>query len=324
MRQAILKLLLEREGQYVSGEEISTKLSVSRTAIWKQINIIKEKGYIIESSPRVGYRLLERPDILVPEELKILLPTPGFVREIHVYDQLSSTNDLAKKMAAEGAGEGTVVIAEQQLKGRGRMGRPWFSRPGSGLWFSLILRPDIPPYQAPRLIFVIAVAVCRALRLHTALEAAIKWPNDILISGKKVCGILTEMSAEIDKLDYVVAGIGINVRFTELSPELRETAIALEEAGAKNLRRTNLLMSVLKELETEYKSYLTAGFPGVLKRWRQYDCTLGHEVMVSSQEESYSGRAVDINEEGCLMVKTTQGEIHTVVVGDVSLRRISK
>lgn len=321
MKKAILQILLDQEGRYVSGEEISSKLAVSRTAIWKHINILKENGYIIESSPRQGYRLVEKPDIIVPEELKILLPDAALGQEFYYFREVSSTNDLAKKMASEGAPEGSVVVAEQQLKGRGRMGRPWASPPGSGLWFSLILRPEIPPYHAPRLIFVIAVAVCRAIRQISGLQAAIKWPNDILFKGKKLCGILTEMSAEIDQLNYIVAGIGVNVKSVEYPPELADTAISLEEGGSRPFRRVNLLVCILQELEIEYGSFLTDGIEAVLERWRELNCTLGYEVTVSSKEETYSGTALDLNEDGCLLVKTEQGEVRIVMVGDVSLRR---
>ncbi|MBZ4652757.1 MAG: birA [Peptococcaceae bacterium] len=322
MKQAILQMLIENQGEYVSGEQISKTLHVTRTAIWKQINNLKQEGYEIDSSPRLGYRLLSRPDILKPEEIKIGLATEILGRELYVFEQVNSTNDLAKKKAAEGASHGTVVVADQQLSGRGRLGRPWASPPGTGLWFSVVLRPPLKPFLAPQLIFVSAVAVCRAIRDYTGLPVTIKWPNDILFSGKKVCGILTELSAEIDIINYVVVGIGINVNqeMADFPPELQEKAISLAVAGNTTYNRVGLLKAILKELEKEYEIYLTEGFPAVLKHWRSLTSTLGQEVMVSSTEESFSGIAEDINEEGCLVVRTKEGKLRSVMVGDVSLR----
>ncbi|QNB45981.1 biotin--[acetyl-CoA-carboxylase] ligase [Thermanaerosceptrum fracticalcis] len=322
MKQAILQMLIENQGEYVSGEQISKTLHVTRTAIWKQIKNLKQEGYEIDSSPRLGYRLLSRPDILKPEEIKIGLATEILGRELYVFEQVNSTNDLAKKKAAEGASHGTVVVADQQLSGRGRLGRPWASPPGTGLWFSVVLRPPLKPFLAPQLIFVSAVAVCHAIRDYTGLPVTIKWPNDILFSGKKVCGILTELSAEIDIINYVVIGIGINVNqeMADFPPELQEKAISLAVAGNTKYNRVGLLKAILKELEKEYEIYLTEGFPAVLKHWRSLTSTLGQEVMVSSTDETFTGVAEDINGEGCLLVRTEDGNVRSVMVGDVSLR----
>ena len=322
MKEAILQMLIENQGEYVSGEKISKTLHVTRTAIWKQINNLKQEGYEIDSSPRLGYRLLSRPDILRPEEIKIGLGTKILGREIYAFEQVDSTNDLAKKKAAEGVSHGTVVVADRQLKGRGRLGRPWASPPGSGLWLSVVLRPPLKPFLAPQLIFVSAVAVCRSIRDYTGLSATIKWPNDILLNGKKVCGILTELSAEIDIINYIIIGIGINVNqeMDHFPPELQEKAISLAWAGKTKYNRVGLMQAVLKELEKEYELYLTEGFSAVLKHWRSLNSTLGQEVMVSSTGESFRGIAEDINEEGCLMVRTKEGKLCSVMVGDVSLR----
>lgn len=325
MKQGILKLLLEREGQYISGEEISNYFNVSRTAIWKQIKTLKEAGYIIDSSPRQGYKLLEKPDIVVPEEIRILLDTKIFGNKVYVYDSLDSTNDMAKKMASQGAEEGTIITAERQLKGKGRLGRSWVSDPGAGIWFSVVFRPQIKPYHASRLTFVIAVAVCKALRKSTGLPIMIKWPNDLLLEKKKICGILTELSAEIDQINYIVAGIGVNVNQgkEDFPPEIRDTAGSLAGLSGHTYRRTPILTAILKELEEHYLMFLKGEFPQIVNLWREMSCTLGNEVYVSSKEEQFFGFALDVNEEGHLLVKTKDGKIRQVMAGDVSLRRLT-
>lgn len=327
MKQGILKLLLDKSGQFVSGEEISEGFKVSRTAVWKQINNLKEAGYHIESSPRQGYRLVSKPDVLIPEEMGILLEenTRIFGKRFYSYESLDSTNDLAKKLASQGEAEGTVIASDAQLKGRGRRGRPWSSAPGLGLWFSVIFRPDIKPASASQLTFVIAVAVCRALRKISGLPIAIKWPNDLLLENRKVCGILTELSAEIDQINYVVAGIGINVNHKEgdFAPELKAIAGSLALFSGKSYRRVEVLAEILKELEAEYLLFLQKGFPKTADNWREYNCTLGEEVLVVSGEEQFTGIAVDVNAGGHLLVKTQGGLIREVMAGDVSLRRLT-
>jgi len=322
MKQEILRLLIESRGKFISGEEISRRMSVSRTAIWKQINNLKDEGYVIESVHRQGYRLLEYPDTINKEELKLRLGTEIFGRAVHVYEEVSSTNDFAKKLAAEGAPEGTIVIAERQLQGKGRMGRAWVSPAQKGIWFTFVLRPRLLPSLATQLIFVSAVGVCRALRKFTGLDVTIKWPNDLVISGKKVCGILTELSAEIDMINYVVVGVGINSNHKEddFPDDIKEKAVSLAIAAGRNFRRTDLLVEILRELEDEYKNYLKYGFDEVIARWKELNSTLGQEVMVSSGEERYNGIARNINDDGCLLVERTDGTLSVVMVGDVSVR----
>jgi len=322
MKKEILKLLLDNAGRFVSGEEISERFQVSRTAIWKHINSLKNAGYDIEALPRQGYRLKELPDVLNPEEVELSLKTRLLGRELHIYPELSSTNELAKKLAGEGSPEGTIVLAERQLRGRGRMGRSWHSPAEKGLWFTVILRPDIKPYLASQLIFVAAVGVCRALRKVTGLEVGIKWPNDLLVDGKKVCGILTELGAEIDMLNYIVLGIGININQSEedFAPELAASAASLRQLSHRSYRRLEVLQEVLYQLETVYEQYLQEGFPCILQAWKELNCTLGQRVEVITRDEIYQGIAEDLNEDGSLLVRDEKGEIRTVVVGDISIR----
>lgn len=321
MKKDILKLLLEHQHCYLSGEEISGILGVSRTAVWKQINNLKEDGYTIESAHSQGYRLIGKPELITAEELLIHLDSE-FIKEIHIFAEIASTNDFAKIKAGEGAPEATLVVAEKQSSGRGRMSRPWISPASSGLWFSLVLRPPMMPAQAAQLTFLSAVVVCLAIREFTGMEATIKWPNDVMLDGKKICGILTELSAEIDIINYVVAGIGVNVNQhkEDFPSDLSAKATSLLIASGQTYRRVELLAHILKTYDIVYREYQQKGFTYILEKWRELNSTLGHTVNVISQQEKYYGQAVDIDEEGQLVVMTPEKELRYVMVGDVSIR----
>lgn len=322
MKKEILGVLMKNSGEYISGEELSVRLNVSRTAIWKQINSLKEAGYVIDSKPNRGYRLVSSPDILQQSELMLKLKTSWLGHNLQIFDELPSTNDLAKGLASEGAVEGTVIIAEKQTKGRGRIGRPWESPAKKGLWFSVILHPMLEPQLASQLIFVAAVGICRALREQTALDIMIKWPNDLLYEGKKICGILAEMSAEIEQLNHIVLGIGLNVNQEEedFSPEIVKLATSLNLAAGKKYRRVDILAAILLHLEEAYSEYQEQGFPAILKAWESLNCTLGREVKVVTREESFQGLAEGLAKDGSLLVRRKSGEIEKVIVGDISLR----
>lgn len=320
MKREILKLLLENQGRYVSGEEISNILNVSRTAIWKHMNSLKEDGYSIDSLQKLGYCLGELPDIISPEEISLRLDS-GFYKDIHFYRDTTSTNDMAKTIAGRGAPEGTILLAEKQSSGRGRMGRVWVSNYGDGIWLSLILRPPIMPSHAPQITFVTAVAACQAVREHTGLDVTIKWPNDLMINGKKICGILTELSAEIDLVNHIVVGVGVNVNQDEkgFPEELQKTATSLSLVSGRSYRRIELLVDMLKKYAEIYYQYINNGFFPILQLWKKLNSTLGQEVQVISQEETYYGTAIDIDENGQLLVNTN-GTIKSVLAGDVSIR----
>lgn len=322
MKKSILELLIFNKDTFLSGEEISNKLAVSRTAIWKQINGLKEEGYVIESVPRKGYKLLSMPDIFMKEEILINLKTKEIGQNLYVYDEVETTNSIAKKLAAEGSANGTVVVAEKQTKGKGRLNRYWESPKGKGIWFSIVLKPAIKPFLAPQLTFVSAVAVCRALRKTTGLEVYIKWPNDIVCMGRKLCGISTELNAEIDIINYIVVGIGLNVKqdINDFPEELTEKAISLKMADEKEYRRAEVLEDILYEFESEYQQYLESGFAGVLQHWRELNTTIGKDVIVISLDERYKGTAIDVDEEGYLLVQNEEG-LQRVIAGDVSIRR---
>ena len=319
MKQAIAQLLITQKGKYISGEEISKLLAISRTAVWKHINSLKEEGYQIMAAPRRGYCLVESPDLLSVVEIKTGLETKKLGQNLLCFPLVDSTNEVVKREAAAGAPEGTVVVAEQQEQGKGRLGRQWVSSPGMGLWFSVLLRPEIIPAQAAQLTFVSAVAVCRALRAVTGLPLLIKWPNDILLGRQKVCGILTELSAEIEGVDYVVVGIGINVnqRPEEFPLELRDTAVSLAMGAKHSFSRAELLRKILQEYEDQYHLYLEKGFTPIRSLWREHNTTLGKKVLVSTKEGSFTGVAEDINKEGCLLIKKDSGEREILMAGDV-------
>ncbi|MGI6606418.1 MAG: biotin--[acetyl-CoA-carboxylase] ligase [Peptococcia bacterium] len=322
MKQKILELLSQRQGTFISGEELSNMLNISRTAVWKHIHSLKEEGYRILASPRRGYVLTERPDILTETEIRSGLETRVFGQKVAFFPLLDSTNEEAKRLAAAGAPEGTVVVSEQQQQGKGRIGRQWASPPKIGLWFTLILRPAVLPVHAAQLTFVSAVAVCLALKEATGLPLTLKWPNDLLWDGKKVGGILTELSAEIEKINFIIVGIGINVNQKEEDwpSELRNMAVSLQIAAGRTFHRAAILQVILAKYEELYHNYLQNGFAPILQAWRELNSTLGQEVVVKSPEGSFVGRAEDVNADGCLLVRKASGELETVIVGDVSIR----
>ena len=321
MRARILKLLRQQSQDYLSGEEISRQLAVSRTAVWKHIQELKNHGYEIEAHPRKGYRLKSRPDLLLPEEIRAGLSTKLLGKQIvHFYDT-SSTNNEAKRLAADEAAEGTIVVSEAQTLGRGRLNRGWFSPPGGGAWVSVILRPPFPPQEAPKCTLMAAVATVEAIREASGLTCGIKWPNDILWQGRKLVGILTEMSAEMDAINFVVLGIGINVSLQEndFPEELRNIGASISMGAGREVSRVEVLQKLLERLEYWYDVVKKEGFEPVLKAWRRESITLGQPVRVLAGEETYDGVAEELAEDGSLLVRT-ENDLRRVLAGDVSLR----
>lgn len=322
MRNEILDYFRKADGNFVSGQQISKDLHVSRTAIWKHINVLKERGYIFESSTRKGYRLIYAPNLLTPLEIDSALHTETFGRHVVYLESTQSTNEEAKKIAREGAEEGTIVVAEEQITGHGRLVRGFYSPFAKGIWFSLILRPKFFPMEASKCTLLAAVGVCRGIRRMGLADAGIKWPNDILVHGKKLVGILTLMSASMEKIDYIIMGIGINtgIKKNEFPEDFREGATSFLNEGI-NVSRKDLLAAILGELEKEYSIAQDEGFDKVLDDWRALSVTLGQEVRVIFGDDSYTGKAVDIDRDGCLLVNTGS-EVKRVIAGDVSIRPV--
>ena len=324
-KEEVLKRLKEEDQGPVSGQILADSLGLSRAAVWKAVKSLREEGYKITSSPRVGYRFVGASDLLLPSEIEADLRTSNFGRKgIHYYPKIGSTNDRARELALKGCLEGTLVVAESQYAGRGRLGRTWESPGKGGLYFSLVLRPSFAPSEAPRITLLAGVGVCRAINKFAQIRASIKWPNDILIRGRKLGGILTEMEAEAGRVNYVVVGIGINVN-TDISSfpqELRERATSILEESGRPLSRRALLGSILLELETLWAGLQLTGFGPIHNAWKDLDITLGRRVRVDKMGQILSGNAIDLDEEGSLILKAEDGSLHKISSGELTLIRM--
>lgn len=319
-------ILLQNQESFISGEEISRELGVSRTAVWKAIGQLREAGFEVDSVSNRGYRLSEIPDRLHATVLRYYLHTRKLGQEIEIYDSIDSTNTRAKELAQEGAVHGTLVAAEEQQTGRGRLGRSWNSPAGVGIWMSLILRPAFPPRFAPRMTVLAGLAVLRAIEATTGLQAAIKWPNDMILNSKKVCGILTEMQADPDFIEFVIAGIGMNVNTPKESfpEELWNSATSLLIESGQPVDRCQLLAAILDALEVLYDEYeASMNFSGIIQEYKENCITLGQPVRVISAAGEWEGRAVDLTDDCELVVELADGTRRTVFSGDVSVRGIA-
>lgn len=324
MKVAVLRLLKEHLPEYVSGEELCKKLEVSRTAVWKHIQALREDGYEIEARPRVGYLLVGIPDRLYAEEIRDGLTTEFIGRQVFYCSSVSSTNDLAKKLSSQGVGvsDGSIVVAEEQTGGRGRLGREWFSLKYKAICFSLILFPPVNPSEVAQVTMVTAVALAVAIRKETGAPVGIKWPNDLMVGGKKLCGILAELGAEIDKINYLVVGAGININqvLREFPEEVREIATSLKIEIGSTVNRVKLLQAVLSEFERWYRIWLKKGFSEILVKWKEMSVSLHRPVRIYAMDKSWVGWAEDVDQDGALLLRLPDGELQRVVVGDVSLR----
>jgi BirA family biotin operon repressor/biotin-[acetyl-CoA-carboxylase] ligase len=320
--ELVLAFLAEAADEVVSGEAISDKLGLSRAAVWKHVESLRQQGYRIDAVASRGYRLVEVPDRLRALELRPLLNTHDLGQVLHCYEELGSTNDRAKQLAEEGAEHGEVVVAERQTAGRGRRGRTWLSSARRNVTFSVVLRPEaLPPARAAELTLVAAVAVCDALR-QAGVDAGIKWPNDVLVGGRKIAGILTEMEAEPDRVHWVVLGVGVNVnaRLEDFPPELRGEATSVLLARGQPAPRSLFLAACLTGLEDWYDRHAEGGFEPIRAAWRARSVTLGREVSVRTDGGDLVGRAEDIDETGALLVRTERG-LERILSGDVALLR---
>lgn len=323
-RNEILLLLKKSMPEYVSGEEICKGIGVSRTAVWKHVKSLQEDGYGIDAVPRRGYRLISVPDRLYPDEIKEGLNT-GFVgRTVYYYESVESTNREARKLAAGGAPHGTLVVSEEQVGGKGRMGRGWFSPRGMGIWCSLVLRPEINPGEAPPVTMLTAVAAARAVEIVSGITPGIKWPNDLLVEGKKICGILTELSAEMESVNFLVVGTGINVNTPgEIFPEeIKGIAASLFQINNQPVSRLELTRQYLREFEHLYLTWMFRGFGPVLDEWKKRCVSLNRPVRVSAFREVWDGWAEDVDDSGALIMRMPDGSLKSFVAGEVSLREV--
>ena len=318
MKEKILDYL-NKKHDYLSGDQISKHLGISRQGLWKHIQELKDSGYQIVAVPHLGYRLESSPDRLFVFEVARALNTKFIGKKIHYFDYLASTMDLAMQLGMEGAVSGTVVLAEAQIKGRGRLGRSWFSPKYKGIYLSLILRPKILPAACPILTLMSAVSICEAVKKVIDLDAQIKWPNDVLMHNKKVAGILTEMNAEVDKVNFVVIGIGLNVNNDKKS--LISGATSLKEQQGEEISRVVLLQELLRRIENNYLLLEDKGEVEIINKWRNFTLTLGTRVKVDYQNKHIEGQAIDVDTDGALLIRKDSGFIQKISSGDVTACR---
>ena len=310
----------------VSGAEIAERLGVTRAAVWGRIEELRRLGYDIEASPHFGYRLVSAPDALYADDLLARLaaaPPRVIGRDIRVFEQTTSTNDVIERLARDGVKEGAVVFAESQTKGRGRLGRTWMSPARKGLWFSVLLRPELRPQETTRLTVASAAALRRAIQAETGLQAEIKWPNDILIGGRKVAGILTELSAEPDRVKHVILGIGVDVNLgaNEFPAELRKTATSLRIEAGRAISRPELATTVLRELDHDYVRVSGNIFAVVADEWEAHCTTIGRAVTIEAGGRRVRGRAESLDDDGALLLRTEHGHLERITGGDVTLEK---
>jgi len=314
MNERIIEFLKKKDG-YVSGDAIAQRLGITRQGLWKHIQELKELGYDIVAVPHLGYKLESVPDRLFSFEVTRDLDTKFTGKKIHYYEAVPSTMDLAMGLGMKGASEGTVILAETQTKGKGRLGRIWFSPKHKGIYLSLILRPKFSPERTPLLTLLSAVSICEAIKEYCGIDSQIKWPNDILIHNKKVAGILTELNAEMDEVNFVVIGIGLNVNNEKKS--LISGSTSLREVIGEEVSRVALLQEILRRIEANYIHFDQKGPKAIIDKWREYSVTLGKRVKVYSHREHIEGQAVNIDADGGLMVRKDSGLTVKVMAGDV-------
>jgi len=312
MKNLILKLL--STNRFISGEEIAHQLHVSRTAIWKHIAMLRKQGYKIESIKNKGYRLVSTPDIPLPHELEKKIQTKIIGKKIVYFPQIHSTNTYAKEIVKKDTTDGIIIVADEQTMGRGRKNRSWDS-PKDGLWLSIIVHPNIPPNNGMILTMAASNSIVTAIMKITGLKPIIKWPNDILINKKKVCGILTELDAEIGQINYAIIGIGINVN-NKIDPLLDSVATSLKENFGKKISRVDLLSSIINQFDIYYQQILADKFTSIRNDWLDFSGIIGRTIVIHGEKETIQGKVTDIDETGCIMLRTADG-VHRIITGDL-------
>ena len=322
MKSEILRLLKENDA-YISGQQLCEHFHVSRTAVWKVIEQLKKEGYQIEAVRNKGYRLIDSPDVMSRAEIESLMNTTWAGKKVVYYDETDSTNNQAKAYGEKGEAHGTLFVADMQAAGKGRRGRVWVSPAGSSIYMTILLHPDVLPTKAPQLTLVMAMAVAEGIRKVTGLETKIKWPNDVIVNGRKVCGILTEMSTEIDYINYVVIGDGINVNQETFPEEIRDTATSLKIETGSSVRRSVLIATIMECFEQFYEVFMTTeDLSGLQERYNAMLVNLGREVRVLEPGNEYEAHALGINRTGELIVRTVDGQEKEIYAGEVSVRGV--
>lgn len=321
MQKQVLSLLKQTDG-YLSGEEISRRLGVSRAAVWKAVRALREKGYEIDSVTNRGYRLSSQPDLLDAAAIQAGLSTHSLGRNIIILEETDSTNEEGKRQGAAGAPDGTLCLAERQTGGKGRLGRVWSSPAGAGVWMTLLLRPQLAPKEATQLTLIAGLSVCQAIRRLTDCDAMIKWPNDVVIGRKKVCGILTELAADMERIHYVLVGIGINANLPEFQGELQKKATSLLLETGHKINRAALIQAVLEEFEAYYDRFLTDLTADFITPYEALCVSLNRRVSVIRGGREITGQSIGLNQEGELLIRTDSGDILEIGSGEVTVQGI--
>ncbi|MFJ7636991.1 biotin--[acetyl-CoA-carboxylase] ligase [Peribacillus sp. NPDC097206] len=322
LRTKLMQALSKANGTFISGQEIAEYIGCSRTAVWKHIEDLRGEGYMVEAVRKKGYRIVSAPEKVSESEIQFGLETKVLGKMIHYQESVESTQKIAHQLANEGAEEGTLVIAEEQVSGKGRLMRSWHSPKFSGIWMSLILRPKIPLHQAPQLTLLAAVAVAQAIEDVTELQPQIKWPNDLLINRRKVTGILTEMQAESDRIHSVIIGIGMNInqQKEDFPEDLQEKASSLSIESGVKISRAKVIQRVLLRLEDLYTLYLQEGFMPIKLLWESYAISLGQILKASTVNDTIVGKALGITDAGVLLLEDNQGTIHSIYSADIEIQ----
>ncbi len=321
IRKKVLQALSESNQEFLSGQALADISGCSRTAIWKHIEELRKEGFVLEAVRKKGYRIIETPDGVTESNIRLGLQTKTLGTVIHYEESVKTTQKIAHMLASEGAVEGTLVIADEQTAGRGRMMREWHSSKGTGVWMSLILKPLLPPQKAPQFTLITAVAVVQAIEEASDLHPQIKWPNDILIDGKKVTGILTELQAESDKINSIIIGIGMNVNQTKehFPDEIQEIATSLSIEQGEPLSRSFVVQKVLERIEALYSLYMKEGFTPIKLLWESYAISIGKKIRARTINGTIEGRALGITEEGVLKIEDTSGIVHQIYSADIEV-----
>ena len=320
-KDSILKVLMNNFGESVPGKVLADLSGISRSGVWKHIASLRKEGFNIKAGIKSGYMLNGVPDRLFPKLIHQSLETERVGKRIEYYESIDSTNAAAKDLALKGAPEGTVVVAEHQTKGKGRLKRSWLSLPGENILFSVIFYPQISTDRVFRLTMLASIAAVKAVRRICKVDAKIKWPNDLYINEKKVCGVLTEFSADFDSVHYTVVGIGLNVNF-EISKnsEIENIATSLMEECGEKISRLSVFTALLEELDLLYKAFVKTGGEGLEKEWNKYSMVVGRKIKIISGKDEKIGIAKGINKYGHLILLNDNGQEEEIVCGDLSLR----
>lgn len=322
LKDEILKRFLSANGEPLSGQQLGEEFGISRTAIWKHMQTLQDEGYTFDTIKKKGYVLVATPDRVDPARISNYLATNRLGQSIHYFEDCTSTQTIGHELARNEAVDGTVIIAESQSKGKGRMARHWESTKGKGIWMTVIIRPNVLPHQAPQFTLVVAVAVVNAIKsLYKHIHPEIKWPNDILINGKKCTGILTEMIAEIDQVQALLIGIGINVnqQSSDFPEELQNIATSLSIEENESLDRAILIATILNYLEKYTDLYVQHGFSPIKILWEEASGTIGKRIRATTLREVIEGLAIGITEDGILEIQLDNGEIKRVYSADIEL-----